>query len=211
MAKKGGVPMARRMTTTIALAALVAGCATAAGGGLSGPADARTKTIRTASSITAAERQQGAEAHPQLLQEFGGAYAGPQAAYVGRVGQTIAVQSGLSNARGDFTVTLLNSPVNNAFAIPGGYIYVTRQLMALMNDEAELAGVRGLEVGHVAAQHSKKRQEGAARNSILGVLGAVLGSAIGDNGGLLGSLGGLLQNHAKIGRASCRERVGQLV
>src|SRR3546814_9725174 len=120
MAKKGGVPMARRMTTTIALAALVAGCATAAGGGLSGPADARTKTIRTASSITAAERQQGAEAHPQLLQEFGGAYAGPQAAYVGRVGQTIAVQSGLSNARGDFTVTLLNSPVNNAFAIPGG-------------------------------------------------------------------------------------------
>src|SRR3546814_15581436 len=98
-----------------------------------------TKTIRTAAGSTAAERQQGAEAHPQLLQEFGGAYAGPQAAYVGRVGQTIAVQSGLSNARGDFTVTLLNSPVNNAFAIPGGYIYVTRQLMALMNDEAELA------------------------------------------------------------------------
>ncbi|MBB5706650.1 putative Zn-dependent protease [Sphingopyxis panaciterrulae] len=188
--------MARRMTTTIALAALVAGCATAAGGGLSGPADAKTKTIRTASSITAAERQQGAEAHPQLLQEFGGAYAGPQAAYVGRVGQTIAVQSGLSNARGDFTVTLLNSPVNNAFAIPGGYIYVTRQLMALMNDEAELAGVLGHEVGHVAAQHSKKRQKAATRNSILGVLGAVLGSAIGDNGGLLGSLGGLLQNNA---------------
>ncbi|WP_246427155.1 M48 family metalloprotease [Sphingopyxis panaciterrulae] len=184
------------MTTTIALAALVAGCATAAGGGLSGPADAKTKTIRTASSITAAERQQGAEAHPQLLQEFGGAYAGPQAAYVGRVGQTIAVQSGLSNARGDFTVTLLNSPVNNAFAIPGGYIYVTRQLMALMNDEAELAGVLGHEVGHVAAQHSKKRQKAATRNSILGVLGAVLGSAIGDNGGLLGSLGGLLQNNA---------------
>src|SRR3546814_266825 len=196
MAKKGGVPMARRMTTTIALAALVAGCATAAGGGLSGPADARTKTIRTASSITAAERQQGAEAHPQLLQEFGGAYAGPQAAYVGRVGQTIAVQSGLSNARGDFTVTLLNSPVNNAFAIPGGYIYVTRQLMALMNDEAELAGVLGHEVGHVAAQHSKKRQSAATRNTILGVLGAVIGGAIGDNGGLLGGLGGLLQNNA---------------
>lgn len=184
-----------RTTMTMTLAMLLAGCAMA-GSGLSGPADARTKTIRTASSITAAERQQGAEAHPQLLQEFGGAYAGPQAAYVGRVGQTIAVQSGLSNARGDFTVTLLNSPVNNAFAIPGGYIYVTRQLMALMNDEAELAGVLGHEVGHVAAQHSKKRQKAATRNSILGVLGAVLGSAIGDNGGLLGSLGGLLQNNA---------------
>src|SRR3546814_14568784 len=68
--------------------------------------------------------------------------------------------------------------------------------MALMNDEAELAGVLGHEVGHVAAQHSKKRQKAATRNSILGVLGAVLGSAIGDNGGLLGSLGGLVQNNA---------------
>src|SRR3546814_16752791 len=97
-----------------------------------------------------------------------------------------------------FTVTLLNPPVNNAFAIPGGYVYVTRQLMALMNDEAELAGVLGHEVGHVAAQHSKKRQSAATRNSILGVLGAVLGSAIGDNGGLLGG---------PLGRASCRERV----
>src|SRR3546814_16286246 len=68
--------------------------------------------------------------------------------------------------------------------------------MALMNDEAELAGVLGHEVGHVAAQHSKKRQKAATRNSILGVLGAVLGSAICDNGGLLGSLGGFLQNNA---------------
>ncbi|SKB77772.1 M48 family metalloprotease [Sphingopyxis flava] len=184
-----------RMTTSIALAMVLAGCA-AAGGGVSGPADARTKAIKTATSITASERQQGAEAHPQLLQEFGGTYSGPQAAYVTRVGQNIAVQSGMSNARSDFTVTLLNSPVNNAFAIPGGYIYVTRQLMALMNDEAELAGVLGHEVGHVAAQHSKKRQSAATRNTILGVLGAVLGGAIGDNGGLLGSLGGLLQNNA---------------
>ncbi len=185
-----------RMTMTMALAALAAGCATVGTGGLSESAEAKTKTIRTATSITAAERQQGAEAHPQLLQEFGGAYSGPQAAYVTRVGQTIAVQSGMSNARGDFTVTLLNSPVNNAFAIPGGYVYVTRQLMALMNDEAELAGVLGHEVGHVAAQHSKKRQKQATQNSILGVLGAVLGSAIGDNGGLLGTLGGFLQNNA---------------
>lgn len=158
-------------------------------------ADAQLKRIKTAQSITAQERQQGAEAHPQLMEEFGGAYSGPQAAYVTRIGQNIALQSGLGNAR-DFHVTLLNSPVNNAFAIPGGYIYVTRQLMALMNDEAELAGVLGHEVGHVAAQHSKKRQSAATRNTILGVLGSVLGGAIGDGGGLLGGLGGLLQNNA---------------
>ena len=161
-----------------------------------GVADAQLKAIRTQTNITPAERKQGDEAHPQLVAEFGGAYTGPQAAYVNRIGQNIAVQSGLSRSPRDFTVTLLNSPVNNAFAIPGGYVYVTRQLMALMNDEAELAGVLGHEVGHVAAQHSKKRQSAATRNQILGVLGAVLGSAIGDNGGLLGGLGGLLQNNA---------------
>jgi predicted Zn-dependent protease len=161
-----------------------------------GVADAQLKAIRTQTNITPAERKQGDEAHPQLLAEFGGAYNGPQAAYVNRIGQNIAVQSGLSRSPTDFTVTLLNSPVNNAFAIPGGYVYVTRQLMALMNDEAELAGVLGHEVGHVAAQHSKKRQKAATRNTILGVLGAVIGGAIGDNGGLLGGLGGLLQNNA---------------
>lgn len=167
-------------------------------GGLAatGAADAQLKAIKTATSISPAERKQGTDAHPQLMAEFGGAYKGPQAAYVNRIGQNIAVQSGLSRSPSDFTVTLLNSPVNNAFAIPGGYVYVTRQLMALMNDEAELAGVLGHEVGHVAAQHSKKRQSAATRNQILGVLGAVLGGAIGDNGGLLGGLGGLLQNNS---------------
>jgi len=163
---------------------------------VTGAADAQLKIIKTATSISPAERKQGTEAHPQLMAEFGGAYNGPQAAYVNRIGQNIAVQSGLSRSPSDFTVTLLNSPVNNAFAIPGGYVYVTRQLMALMNDEAELAGVLGHEVGHVAAQHSKKRQSAATRNQILGVLGAVLGGAIGDNGGLLGGLGGLLQNNS---------------
>nr|WP_235303360.1 M48 family metalloprotease [Sphingopyxis sp. MWB1] len=182
------------MTMTTAIAVILAGCV--AGGGVNSPADARTQTVKTTNSISAEERRQGAEAHPQLMQEFGGNYSGSQAAYVTRVGQNIALQSGLSNARNDFTVTLLNSPVNNAFAIPGGYVYVTRQLMALMNDEAELAGVLGHEVGHVAAQHSKKRQSRATRNTILGVLGAVIGGAIGDSGGLLGGLGGLLQNNA---------------
>ncbi len=132
-------------------------------------------------SISASDKSEGAKAHPQLVAEFGGAASGAQANYVEGVGKTIAVQSGLSNARGDFTVTLLNSSLNNAFAIPGGYVYVTRQLVALMNNEAELAGVLGHEIGHVSARHSSKRQSAATRNSILGVLGTVL------SGVLLGS------------------------
>lgn len=122
------------------------------------------ETVRT---ISASEKAQGAKAHPQLLQEFGGAYTGPQAAYVERVGRRIAVQSGLANSEKEFTVTLLNSPVNNAFAIPGGYVYVTRQLLALMNDEAELASVLGHEVGHVAARHSAKRNSTSTLGTIL--------------------------------------------
>jgi len=127
--------------------------------------------------ITQNEAQQGAEYHPQFLAEFGGAMTGTQANYVEQVGKNIAVHSGLGNARDSFTVTLLNSSVNNAFAIPGGYIYSTRQLVGLMNNEAELAGVLGHEVGHVAARHSQRRQQAAQRNSILGVLGAI-GSSV---------------------------------
>ena len=139
-------------------------------------------------SISAEDKKKGAEAHPQLVQEFGGAYTGSQVGYVVRVGQDIAVQSGLGDARSDFTVTLLNSPVNNAFAIPGGYVYLTRQLMALMNDEAEMAGVLGHEVGHVAARHSQKRQKAATRNSILGILGQI-GSQVLLGDSTLGRLG----------------------
>lgn len=147
------------------------------------------RQIDTVSAISAQDKATGAKQHPQLLQEFGGAYPGAQAQYVQTVGRRIAVQSGLSNAQGDFTVTLLNSPINNAFAIPGGYIYVTRALMALMNDEAELAGVLGHEVGHVAAQHGQRRQQTAQRNAIGGALLQVLtGALLGDS-----AVGGLVQ------------------
>jgi predicted Zn-dependent protease len=139
-------------------------------------------------AITQAEAQQGAQYHQQFLEEFGGAMSGSQAAYVEQVGKNIAVQSGLANSQSAFNVTLLNSSVDNAFAVPGGYVYVTRQLVSLMNNEAELAGVLGHEVGHVAARHSKARQQRAQRNSILGAIGSILSGAVLGNSGL-GQLG----------------------
>ncbi len=148
----------------------------------------QTTTGGAVQSISASDKAEGAKANPQLLQEFGGKLSGPQATYVEGVGRTIAVQSGLGNAKTDFTVAMLNSPVNNAFAIPGGYVYVTRQLVSLMNNEAELAGVLGHEVGHVAARHAAKRESAATRNTILGVLGSVLSTAILGNS-TLGQLG----------------------
>jgi predicted Zn-dependent protease len=130
-------------------------------------------TAQTARSISASDKAVGAQAHPQLLAQFGGAYRAPQAAYVERVGKRIALRSGLSNASSDFTVTLLDSPLENAFAIPGGYVYVTRQLLALMNSEAELAAVMGHEVGHVAARHATKRSR---RSTVGSLAAAVLGA-----------------------------------
>jgi predicted Zn-dependent protease len=102
----------------------------------------------------------------------------------------------LGNAESDFTVTLLNSPVNNAFAIPGGYIYITRQLVALCNSEAEMAGVLGHEVGHVAARHSKKRAKRSTIANILGAVGTIGGALLGDNGGLIGILGSGLKQYS---------------
>lgn len=157
--------------------ALVAACG---GSSLSG----KPKDIPLATSISQQDKAQGAKAHPELLAEFGGAYSGSQTAYVTGVGKRIASQSSLSSAQSDFTVTLLNSPVNNAFAIPGGYVYITRQLMALCNDEAEMAGVLGHEVGHVAAMHGQRRQKAATRNAIGGALLQVLTGAVLGNSGL---------------------------
>ena len=161
---------------------------------LSACASVPGSSIPPGSPITPAEAQQGAEYHPQFIAQFGGEMTGPQATYVQQVGSNIAVQSGLANSREAFDVTLLNSPVNNAFAVPGGYVYVTRQLVGLMNNEAELAGVLGHEVGHVAARHSARRQQTAQRNQILGVLGAVVSGAVLGNSQLGSTLSrGILQ------------------
>jgi predicted Zn-dependent protease len=120
--------------------------------------------------ITEAERNYGAEQHPRLLAEFGGAYDHDQAAYVRTVGARVAAAAGLANA---CTFTLVNSDVVNAFAVPGCYIYVTRGLFAIVNSEAELASVLGHEVGHIVGRHAQ-RQERRSLWRTLGVLAAGL-------------------------------------
>jgi predicted Zn-dependent protease len=140
--------------------------------------------------ITASERAQAAKAHPEILAEFGGAYEGPGAAMVKRIGKDVAVRSRIASAESECTVTLLNTTVVNAFAIPGCYIYMTRGLLSIMNDEAELASVLGHEIGHVAAAHSKKRQRAALGSGIVSILATVLtgSSQIGQLAGQLGQV-----------------------
>jgi predicted Zn-dependent protease len=120
--------------------------------------------------IGEAERRQGAEQHPQLLAEFGGAYRESEAAYVARIGEKLAETAGLG---GQCTFTLVNTDVVNAFAVPGCYIYVTRGLMSIVNSEAELASVLGHELGHIVADHGERQQKRSILRS-LGVLAVAL-------------------------------------
>ena len=173
----------------IALSASLAaiGCAT---GGLTGKGDNR--------AIAQGAAQTAAQQHPQIVQEFGGAEGGARGAYVTDVGRRVAAHSGIQGGgSGVYTFTTLNSPVMNAFAVPGGYVYITRQLLGLMNDEAELASVLGHEVGHIAADHSKGRQN----RGILSQLGAVLVGVVtgsGDLANLAGQLGqGLFLSYSR--------------
>ena len=82
-----------------------------------------------------------------------------------RVGERVARSSHRSNLQYHFTV--IDSPDINAFALPGGYIYIHRGLIAYLGSEAELAAVLGHEVGHVTARHSVRQQSQASAWNIL--------------------------------------------
>ena len=119
--------------------------------------------------------------HAELVQELGGAETGPRAAYVEAVGRRVGAFSGVANPGQALRFTTLNSAVENALSVPGGYVYVTRQLLTIMDNEAQLGFALGHEVAHIAANHAKARQAAARRNSVIGVLGAILGSVFGGN------------------------------
>lgn len=142
------------------------------------------------------EAQAGADAHPKIVAAYGGVY---DDARVGQYVATVTARIGkASDSPGmSYRVTVLNSPVVNAFALPGGYVYVTRGLLALVDDEAELAGVLGHEIGHVIARHGAQRQTAAFGASVIGaVLGAVVGNqAINQVVGLGGQ--GLLAGYSR--------------
>jgi len=94
--------------------------------------------------------------------------------YVDRLGQALVARSGRSNLTYAFTV--VDSPEINAFALPGGFIYVHRGLIEAAENESELAGVLSHEIGHVVARHGVDQMQRAQIASLgLGVLGALLG------------------------------------
>ncbi|MEM7569059.1 MAG: M48 family metalloprotease [Pseudomonadota bacterium] len=135
------------------------------------------------------EERLGAQEHPKLLQQFGGSYGDAKvSSYVAEVGGKLAAVSELPDLQ--FTFTTLDSKVINAFALPGGYVYMSRGLLAYMNDEAELASVLGHEIGHVTARHSAKRYN---KSVMAQVFGAGVGIATGS-----GALANLINQGSQL-------------
>ena len=127
---------------------------------------------------TADEVKIGREQNAQLLEAFGGAYDDPAlAAYVSKIGNSLASKAERPDIT--YTFTVLNSPIVNALALPGGYIYVSRGLLALADNEAELAGVLGHEIGHVTARHHAQRQSSQTVAGVASLGVAILGAMAG--------------------------------
>ncbi len=98
------------------------------------------------------EIQMGRESHPQITASMGVVDNAALQSYVAGIGQRLAAVS--ERPELPWTFTVIDDPTVNAFAVPGGYIYVTRGILSQFESEAELAGVLGHEIGHVTARHS---------------------------------------------------------
>jgi predicted Zn-dependent protease len=96
--------------------------------------------------------------------------------YMDDLGQRLVANSELSEY--PFTFTVLDTPLVNAFALPGGYVYVTRGILSMVNSESALASFIGHEIGHVTARHSAKRYN---NQMFTGLGAAIFGAVSGDS------------------------------
>jgi len=113
----------------------------------------------------------GQQTHPQIQQEMGVYDHAALQEYITGVGRRLAGNSERPDL--PWTFTVVDSPAVNAFAVPGGFIYITRGILAHLNDEAELAGVMGHEIAHVTARHSAAQYSKATGASIGLLLGQI--------------------------------------
>ena len=123
-------------------------------------------------SSTAGESSVGREMYDKFVAE-GAVYDDPELqAYIDRVGQRLVANSDMPDR--DFTFTIIDSPDINAFATPGGYIYMNRGLLVYLDNEAELAGVLGHEIGHVTARHYGRQKAGRTTTNVVAVTTYIL-------------------------------------
>ncbi|WP_437344176.1 M48 family metalloprotease [Mesorhizobium marinum] len=160
-----------RLAAAAGLSALFAGCQALSGlstsGGIKESAFRPSETPVTVDSVSRNDRlaELARAQHPRILATYGGEYSDPKLErMVAKVVGSLTTVSG--NPGQTYRITILNSPNVNAFALPGGYLYITRGLLALANDSAELAAVVAHEMGHVTANHGLQRQQKEAEEVI---------------------------------------------
>ncbi len=121
----------------------------------------------------------GKQSDPSVIAYFG-SYEDPKMqGFINEKGKQMAAISHRSHL--DFKFRVLDSPVVNAFAVPGGYVYFTRGIMAHFNNEAEFAGVLGHEIGHVTARHGARQQTGQILGQVGFIGGMVLSEGVRQN------------------------------
>ncbi|MBL6907352.1 MAG: M48 family metalloprotease [Luminiphilus sp.] len=116
--------------------------------------------------------KKAADEHEKLIENVG-IYDDPElAAYVNEIGARLVSTSSMPDQA--FTFTLLDSPDINAFALPGGLIYINRGLLAYLDSEAELAGVIAHEIGHITERHHARRKTQTITNQVAAVSALIL-------------------------------------
>ncbi|MGC1240464.1 MAG: M48 family metalloprotease [Chryseosolibacter sp.] len=114
----------------------------------------------------------GQQSDPEIVSFFGLYEDERLQRFINEKGKAMAAVSHRQELPYEFKI--VDSPVVNAFAVPGGYVYFTRGIMAHFNNEAEFAGVLGHEIGHITARHSAKQYS----NAMLGQIGLVAGAVL---------------------------------
>ncbi len=117
------------------------------------------------------EKAMGASYDPQIVASFGLYEDDAIQTYFNDMGKRMSTIS--HNPDYNYEFKIMDSPVVNAFAVPGGYVYFTRGIMAHFNNEAEFAGVLGHEIGHITARHSVKSQRDATLAQVGVIAGAI--------------------------------------
>jgi predicted Zn-dependent protease len=150
----------------------------------------------------AQEIQMGQESAQQVAQSMGLVEDAELQQYVSRIGKALAAESERPGLPWSFAV--VDDPVPNAFALPGGFIFVTRGMMNVMNSEAELASVLGHEIGHVTARHSVAQMSQAQLANLGLGLGSILAPEVAQQYGQIASAG-LQMLFLKYGRDDERQ------
>lgn len=125
-------------------------------------------------TLKRSERKQveiGRKSHQQIIAKHG-LYRDPEIqAYIQRIGERLAAVS--NNTNFPYTFTVLDDPEVNAFALPGGFIYITRGMLAHLNSESQLAAVLGHEIAHVTERHAQRAKNRGTALNVLGAVGTV--------------------------------------